>query len=64
MVRITHLKAHTGHRRNSDFEGEESIIPEAICYDGNPEDGELNKVMTADVDSSGVMREETRRKHW
>lgn len=48
---------------NSDLEEEETIVPEAICYDGGPEDCELNKVLTADMASSGVMPDETRRKH-
>lgn len=64
MVRITHSEAHTGHRKNSDLEGEETIVPEAICYDGRPEDGERNQVLTADMASRGVMPDETRRKHW
>lgn len=61
MVRITHSKAHTGHRRNSDLEGEETVVTEAMCYDGEPDDSELNKVMTADTANGGVMPEETRR---
>ena len=46
------------------MEGEETVVTEAMCYDGKPDDGELNKVMTADTASGGVMPEETRGKCW
>lgn len=38
------MTSYTGHRRNSDLKGDETIVTEAMCYDYHLEDNELNKV--------------------